>query len=274
MVHHALAIRTDADGYPLAWRHRIVSQPIFKFPGQKYDGQTVEGVMGSPYLKATPVTDTLVYEAVSPVPVSFWRSVGATHTAMVMEHTVDQLAKRAGKDPVAYRRELYRRAGASRHLAVLDLAVANSDWGKPAADGWTRTIAVHESFNTVVAQVADVSFKGGQPRVGKVVCAVDCGLAVTPDQIHAQMESAVCYGLSAALWGQITLKDGAPQQKNFDAYRVLRMDEAPQVQTYILPSTNPPSGIGEPGTPLMAPLIAQAVLATTGKPTTSLPFVS
>ena len=274
MVHHALAIRTDADGYPVAWRHRIVSQPIFKFPGQKFDGQTVEGVAGSPYLKATPVTDTLVYEAASPVPVSFWRSVGATHTAMVMEHTVDQLARRAGKDPVAYRRELYRRAGAQRHLAVLDLAIARSDWGKPAPAGWTRTIAVHESFGTVVAQVADISVGSGPPRVGKVVCAVDCGLAVTPDQIRAQMESAVCYGLSAALFGKITLKDGVPQQRNFDAYRVLRMDEAPHVETHVLPSTNDPSGIGEPGTPLIAPLIAQALLQTTGKATTTLPYVT
>ena len=274
MVHHALAIKTDAEGYPLAWRHRVVSQYIFNFPGQKFDAQTVEGVAGSPYLKATPVTDTLVYPASSPVPVSFWRSVGATHTAMVMEHTVDQLAKRAGKDPAAYRRELYRRAGASRHLAVLDLAIAKSDWRDPAPAGVTRTIGVHESFGTVVAQVADISFKNGEPRVGKVVSAVDCGLAVTPDQIRAQMESAVCYGLSAALWGQVVLKDGVPQQRNFDAYRVLRMDEAPTVETYILPSANPPSGVGEPGTPLMAPLIAQALLLTSGKATSALPFLS
>jgi isoquinoline 1-oxidoreductase beta subunit len=193
---------------------------------------------------------------------------------MVMEHTVDQLAKRAGKDPAAYRRELYRRAGASRHLAVLDLVIARSDWRKPAPAGVTRAIAVHESFGTVVAQVADVSMKNGQPHVSRVVSAVDCGLAVTPDQIRAQMESAVCYGLSAALYGQITLKDGLPQQKNFDAYRVLRMDEAPHVETHILPSTNAPSGIGEPGTPLIAPLIAQVLLQTTGKPTTSLPYVT
>jgi isoquinoline 1-oxidoreductase beta subunit len=273
MVHHALTIKTDADGYPLAWRHRIVSQRIFSFPGTKYDSMAAEGVEGSPYLKATPVTDTLVYHPVSPVPVSFWRSVGATHTAMVMEHTIDQLARRAGKDPVAYRRELYRRAGAERHLKVLDLAIARSDWGKPAPAGWTRTIAVHESFGTVVAQVADVTVVNGEPRVGKVVSAVDCGMAITPDQIRAQMEGAVCYGLSGVLFGQITLKGGIPEQRNFDSYRVLRFDEAPTVATYVLPSTTPPSGIGEPGTPLMGPLVAAALLQTTGKPTTSLPFV-
>jgi isoquinoline 1-oxidoreductase beta subunit len=274
MVHHAIAIRTDKDGYPLAWRHRIVCQRIFDFPGQKYDPMATEGVEGSPYLKATPVTDTLVYAAQSPVPVSFWRSVGATHTAMAMEHTVDQLARRAGKDPAEYRRELYRRAGADRHLKVLDLVIAKSDWGKAAPEGVTRVIAVHESFGSVVAQVADVTFRDGKPRVLKVVSAVDCGVAVTPDQIRAQMESGVCYGLAGALYGQVSLKDGLVQQKNFDAYRVLRMDEAPLVETHILPSDSAPSGIGEPGTPLMAPLVAAAVLKTTGKPTTSLPFVT
>ena len=273
LVHHAVAVKTDAEGYPTAWRHRIVSQQVFAFPGSKFDGATVEGVAGSPYLKATPVTDTLVYAAQSPVPVSFWRSVGATHTAMAMEHTVDQLARRANKDPAEYRRELYKRAKADRHLGVLDLAIAKSDWGKPVPAGWARVIAVHEAFGTVVAQVADVTVKDGEPRVGRVVSAVDCGVAVTPDQIAAQMEGGVCYGLSSALFGQITLKDGVPEQRNFDTYRVLRIDEAPTVETYIVPSPNPPSGIGEPGTPLMTPIVAAALLQLTGKPTTSLPFV-
>ena len=273
LVHHALAIKTDAEGYPLAWRHRVVGQPVFSFPGSKYDGATVEGVQGSPYLKATPVTDTLVFAGQSPVPVSFWRSVGAAHTGMVMEHTVDQLAHKAGKDPAEYRRELFRRAKADRHLGVLDLVLAKSDWGKPTQPGWARAIAVFECFGTVVGQVADVTIKNGEPRVGKVVCAVDCGVAVTPDQIRAQMEGGVCYGLSAALFGQITLKDGVVEQRNFDTYRVLRMDEAPTVETWIVPSANPPSGVGEPGTPLIAAIVANGLLQLTGKPTSSLPFV-
>ncbi len=273
LVHHAVAVKTDAEGYPTAWRPRVVSQPIFSFPGSKFDGATVEGVLGSPYLKATPITDTLVFAGSSPVPSSFWRSVGATHTGMVMEHTIDQLAHKAGKDPAEYQREMFRRAKADRHLAVLDLALAKSDWGKPAPAGWVRAIAVFECFGTVVAQIADVTVKDGEPRVGKVICAVDCGVAVTPDQIRAQMEGGVCYGLSAALWGQITLKDGVVEQRNFDTYRVLRMDEAPTVETFILPSANPPSGVGEPGTPLIAPIIASALLQLTGKPTSSLPFV-
>ncbi len=273
LVHHAIAIKTDAAGYPTAWRHRIAGQAIFSFPGSKFDGATVEGVLGSPYLKATPVTDTLVYAPTSQVPASFWRSVGATHTAMAMEHTIDQLARRANKDPVEYRREMFRRAKADRHLAALDLAVSKSDWGKPSPAGWTRAVAVNEAFGTVVAQIADVTVKDGEPRVGRVVSAVECGVAVTPDQIAAQMEGGVCYGLSSALFGQITMKDGVVEQHNFDTYRVLRMDEAPTVETYIVPSANPPSGIGEPGTPLMSPIVANALLQLTGKPTSSLPFV-
>ncbi len=274
LVHHAIAIKLDKDGYPAAWRHRVVGQAIFSFPGSKYDGATVEGVEGNPYLKATPVVDAQVFAPQSPVPVSFWRSVGATHTCMAMEHTIDQLAHRAKKDPVAYRRELLRRADAQRHLAALNLAVARSDWGKPARPGWTRAVAVFECFGSVVAQVAEVTMKDGEPRVGKLVCAIDCGVAVTPDQIAAQMEGGVCYGLSSALWGQITLKDGVPDQHNFDGYRVLRMDEAPTVETHIVPSTAPPTGVGEPGTPLMAPIVASALLTMTGKPTTRLPFVT
>ena len=205
------------------------------------------------------------------VPVLWWRSVGATHTAFVMEHTIDQLARAAGRDPVDYRRALYARAGATRHRAVLDLAMDKA--GPKAPDGWTRGVAVHESFGSVVAQVAEVKMVDGAPRVGRVVTAIDCGIAISPDQIAAQMEGGTCFGLSAALYGRITLKDGVVEQKNFDTYRALRMNEAPIVETYILPSANRPSGVGEPGTPVIAPAVANAVLAMTGKPTFSLPFV-
>jgi isoquinoline 1-oxidoreductase beta subunit len=277
MAHHALMIRTDADGYPSVWRHRVVTQSIQKgMPGAgKFDDATVEGVKGSLYLMATPVVDAAVYMPDFPVPVLWWRSVGATHTAMVMEHTIDQLARKAGKDPVDYRRALYAKAGAaaSRHLAVLNLAVEKSGYGAPLESGWARGIAVHECFGTVVAQVAEVSLVEGAPRVRRVVAAVDCGTAVAPNQIAAQIEGATCYGLSAALYGQVTLKDGLVEQTNFDTYRVVRMNEAPHVETYVMRSTNPPSGIGEPGTPLIAPAVANALLALTGKPTTSLPFV-
>jgi isoquinoline 1-oxidoreductase beta subunit len=275
MVHHAVKVTLDADGYPVHWRHRVVTQSIMKnspLGAGKLDNTAVEGVLGSSYLKATPVVDAQVMFVDSPVTVSFWRSVGATHTAFVMEHMIDQLARAAGKDPVAYRRALYEKAGDRRRLAALDLACERV--GPAPADGWTRGVAVHESFNTVVAQIAEVKLEDGAPRVGRVVTAVDCGIPVSPDQIAAQMEGGTCYGLSAAMFGRVTLKDGVVEQRNFDAYRVLRMNEAPTVETYIVPSAASPTGAGEPGTPVIAPAVANALLALTGKPTHSLPLVT
>jgi isoquinoline 1-oxidoreductase beta subunit len=274
LVHHAVKVTLDADGFPAHWRHRVVSQSIMKgspMGGGKLDQTAVEGVMGSPYLKATPAVDGQVILPDAPVPVLWWRSVGATHTAFVMEHTIDQLARASGKDPVDYRRALYAKAGADRHLRVLDLALEKA--GPVATPGYTRGVAVHESFDTLVAQVAEVKLEDGEPRVGRVVTAVDCGLAISPDQIAAQMEGGTCFGLSAALYGQITLKDGVVEQTNFDTYRVLRMTEAPTVETHIVPSLERPSGVGEPGTPVIAPAVANAILALNGKATTSLPFV-
>ena len=139
--------------------------------------------------------------------------------------------------------------------------------------GWARGIAVHECFGSVVANVVEVQLNGTEPKVRRVVVALDCGQVVAPDQVRAQMEGGVCYGLSSALYGAITIKDGAPEQSNFDGYRVLRMSEAPMVETYIVPSTEKPSGSGEPGTPVVIPAVANAIFALTGKPTTSLPFV-
>jgi isoquinoline 1-oxidoreductase beta subunit len=276
MVHHAVRVTTDKDGMPAAWRHRIVSQSIMKgspMGTPKLDSSSVEGAQGSPYLKATPVVDGQVINADVGVPVLWWRSVGATHTAFVMEHTIDQLAKQAGKDPVDYRRALYAKAGANRHLAVLNLAAEKAGWGSPPPAGWTRGVAVHESFGSVVAQVAEVKLENGVPKVGRVVTAIDCGTVIAPDQVRAQMEGGTCLGLSAALYGKIDLKDGAPQQANFDGYRVLRNSEAPTVETYFVASGNPPSGVGEPGTPVIAPAVANALLAMGQPPTTSLPFV-
>ena len=276
LVHHAVKVALDKDGFPANWRHRLVAQSLMKdapLPAQKIDSTAVEGVYGSPYLKATPQVDVQYLAPDVGVPVLFWRSVGSTHTAFVMEHTIDQLARRAGKDPVAYRRALYRGAGATRHLAVLDLVAEKSGWGEPLPAGWARGIAVHECFGTVVAQVAEVQLAGDVPKVGRVVTAIECGVAIAPDQIAAQMEGGTCFGLSAALFGQVTLKDGQVEQSNFHDYRVLRFSEAPKVETWIVPSANKPSGVGEPGTPVIAPAVANALLALTGKPTNALPFV-
>jgi isoquinoline 1-oxidoreductase beta subunit len=276
LIHHAVRVTLDKDGYPATWRHRVVTQSIMKgspIGGGKLDETAVEGAKGSPYLKATPIVDAQLVTPDGGVPVLWWRSVGATHTAFVMEHTIDQLARKVGKDPVDYRRALYAKAGANRHLAVLNMAADKAGWTTPAPAGWSRGVAVHESFGSVVAQVAEVRLENGEPRVGRVVTVIDCGTAVSPDQIAAQMEGGTCYGLSAALFGQIVLKDGEVQQHNFDGYRVLRHNEAPKVETYVLPSANPPSGVGEPGTPVIAPAVANALLAMGQPATTSLPFV-
>ena len=279
LTHHKVDVLLGDDGLPAAWKHRVVTQSIMKGapPGSPggggVDQTAVEGAMGSPYLKATPVVDAELLTPDVGVPVLWWRSVGATHTAYVMEHTIEQLAKLAGKDPVDYRRALYEKAGAKRHLAVLALAAEKAGWGAPAPEGWTRGVAVHESFGSVVAQIAEVKVENGAPRVGRVVTAVDCGTAIAPNQIAAQMEGGTCYGLSGAMFGNITLTDGVVEQGNFDSYRVLRNSEAPTVETYIVPSTAPPTGIGEPGTPVIGPAVANALLAITGRPTLSQPFV-
>ncbi|MFL5297833.1 MAG: molybdopterin cofactor-binding domain-containing protein [Phenylobacterium sp.] len=276
MAHHAVRVTVDKDGFPATWRHRVVVQSINKgspMGGGGLDPSAVEGAKDSPYLKVTPVVDAQAIHPDSPIPVLWWRSVGATHTAFVMEHTIEQLAKRAGKDPVDYRRALYAKAGANRHLAVLNLAAQKAGWGTPAPAGWTRGVSVHESFGSVVAQIAEVQLVNGEPRVGRVVTAIDCGTAVAPDQIAAQVEGGTCYGLSAILFGKIDLVNGEVQQKNFDAYRVLRHNEAPRVETYIVPSANPPSGVGEPGVPVIGPAVANALLAMGQPPVTSLPLV-
>lgn len=274
LVHHRVKVTLGEDGLPSTWHHRVVAQSLLKgsmVDNGKLDTSIVEGVVDSPYLTATATVDAQASMPDVGVPVQFWRSVGATHTAFVMEHMVDQLAKKAGKTPEAYRRALYTKAGAKRHLAVMDLALAKA--GPAATPGWTRGLAVHESFGSVVAQIAEVKLEGGTPKVGRVVTAIDCGTAISPGQIAAQMEGGTCYGLSAVLFGQVTLTDGMVDQKNFDGYRVLRMDEAPKVETYILASSAKPSGVGEPGTPVIGPAVANAILALTGKATDSLPLV-
>ncbi len=270
MVHHRMWIECSGDGLPSAWRHHTVSQALVPFGPNDI---AVEGIKGSPYLGVASVVDGKVFSPSFAVPPAFWRSVGHSHTAMVMEHTIDQLARRARANPADYRRVIYKKAGHARRLAVLNLACKHARWGTKLESGWAQGLAVHESFGTVVAQIAEVSLDGDRPKVRRVVCAVDCGIAVAPNQIAAQMEGAVCFGLSAALYGAVTLDNGVVQQANFDTYQVLRMDEAPLVETYIVPSTDKPSGIGEPGVPPIAPAVANAMLALTGNPVRSLPFV-
>jgi isoquinoline 1-oxidoreductase beta subunit len=207
---------------------------------------------------------------VSPIPVLWWRSVGHSHTAFVMESMIDELARTAGIDPLEYRRRLL--AGHPRHLGVLELAAAKAGWGSPLPAGRARGIAVHESFGSYVAQVAEVSVEAGRIRVHRVVCAIDCGIAVNPATIEAQMESGIAFGLGPTLESAITFKDGRVQQSNFDDYRVLRLPDMPRVEVHIVPSREKPGGVGEPGTPPIAPAVANALAALTGQRLRELPL--
>jgi isoquinoline 1-oxidoreductase beta subunit len=279
MAHHAIRVRLGADGFPTAWDHRIVSASLVtgtQFEPEKASEAAeihiTEGAKDSPYLRAIPSVRGRMAYFHSPVTVGWLRSVGATHTATAMEHTIDQLARRAGIDPVDYRRTLYRKAGAERHLTALELAAERAGWGQPMEEGWARGVAVHECFGSVVANVAEVCLDDRGPRVRRVVVAVDCGIAVSPDQVRAQMEGGVIFGLSMALFGNVELEQGQVRTTNFDTYRVLRMAESPVVETHIVPSTRAPTGTGEPGTPVIAPAVANALLALTGDATIRLPL--
>ncbi|MFZ4122043.1 MAG: molybdopterin cofactor-binding domain-containing protein [Caulobacterales bacterium] len=274
MVVHKVQAGLNRNGAIVAWRHVIVSQGItagtpFAVEGQP-DGTVVEGAQNSPYFAAIPNVDLSCHYAQVGVPVLWWRSVGHTHTAYVMEHMIDLCARAARQDPVAYRRTLL--AASPRHLGALNLAVEKSGYPARLPAGHAYGVAVHESFGSVVAHVAEVSVVNRMPKVHKVTVGFDCGIVVTPDQMRAQSEGALGYGLGAALYDQITLVDGEVAQKNFDAYPSLRIADMPAVETHIVPSTANPSGAGEPGTPPIAPAVANAMLALSGRPTTKLPF--
>ena len=264
MYFHKMKGALDAQGNIIAWQHRIVGQQVMAGADQ----MSVEGAANLPY--AIPNISVDLHTTRNPVTTQWWRSVGSTHTAYATECFLDDLARAAGKDPVEVRRTLL--AKHPRHLGVLNLAAEKSNWGKPMANGKVRAIALHESFNSVVAQVVEVARAGNGYKVEKVVCAVDCGLAVNPNIVAMQMESGIGYGLSAALTGAITLKDGQVEQSNFQNYTVLRMKQMPAIDVHIVPSTNAPTGVGEPGTPPIAPAVANAVAALSGKPIGVLPF--
>jgi len=264
------------DGLPSAWHQVMVGQSIMlgtPFEGMIKDGvdaSSVEGVSDSPYVKAAPDHRVDLHSPATGIPVLWWRSVGHSQNAFVMESLVDELAAAAGEDPLAYRRRLLK--DHPRHLGVLELAAAKAGWGSKLPEGRARGIAVHESFGSFVAQVVEVSTERGAVRVHRVVCAIDCGVAVNPLMIAAQMESGIVYGLSAALHGRIRFKDGRVQESNFHDYRVLRIDEMPEVETHIVPSTARPGGVGEPGTPPIAPAVANALFALTGQRLRELPL--
>jgi isoquinoline 1-oxidoreductase beta subunit len=205
------------------------------------------------------------------IPVGWWRSVGSTQNAFAIECFLDEVAAAAGRDPLELRRELLK--DRPRHRTVLELAAERAGWGKPLPPGRGRGLAVHESFGSFVAQVAEVSVvSGGQVEVERVVCAVDCGQVVNPDIVKAQMESGIVYGLTAALHGEVTIERGRVRQSNFHDYEMVRMGECPDIEVHVAPSGDKPGGIGEPGTPPIAPAVVNAIAAATGKRVRRLPI--
>jgi isoquinoline 1-oxidoreductase beta subunit len=205
-----------------------------------------------------------------PVRPLWWRSVGNTHTAYVMETMMDRLALAAKQDPLAFRLALLDKS--PRAAAVLKLAAEKAGWGRAMPAGSAQGLAVHESFSSYVAQVAEVTLKDGKLRVDRVVCAVDCGVAVNPDIVRAQMEGGIGFALGALLHNEIELKEGRAVQRNFDSYRSLRIYEMPAVEVHIVPSTAAPTGVGEPGVPPLAPAVANALARLGVPPVTRLPL--
>jgi isoquinoline 1-oxidoreductase beta subunit len=266
----------DAEGKPIAWAHTIVGQsilagsPFAAMIQNGIDETSVEGAADAPYLTAIADHRVDLHSPELPIPVLWWRSVGHSHTAFVVESFIDELAHAAGQDPLDFRRALL--PADSRLRRLLDSAAEGFGWGKPLPAGHAAGIAVHESFGSAVAQAAEVSVDGGRIRVHRVVCAVDCGPVVNPDGVEAQMQSGVVFGLSAALYGEITFRDGQVEQSNFHDYPVLRLADMPRIEVRIAKSNEKMGGIGEPGTPPIAPAVANAVFALTGKRLRSLPL--
>jgi len=265
------------DGKPSAWAHTIVGQSILAgtpfepmMVKNGIDETSVEGAADAPYLAAIPAHRVDLHSPKSPIPVLWWRSVGHSHTGFVVESFLDELAHAAKKDPLEYRHALL--PADARERRALDLAAEKFGWGKSLPQGHGAGLAVHASFGSYVAQIAEVSVENKTIKVHRVVCAIDCGPAVNPLTIEAQMQSGIAFGLGAALHSEITFKDGKVEQGNFHNYQVLRLNEMPKVEVYVVPSTDKMGGVGEPGLPPIAPAVANAVFAATGKRLRQLPL--
>jgi isoquinoline 1-oxidoreductase beta subunit len=265
----------DLDGMPVAWHHRITGSSIlarFAPPAFKngFDPDTVDGAVEPPYAFPNVLVDYVRHEPPG-IPTAFWRSVGPSHTIFVVEGFIDELAAAAKKDPVEYRLALLKDVPRAR--AVLQLAAEKSGWGQDLPDRTGRGASVQSVFGTFMAQIAQVNVSNeGQVHVERVVCAVDCGIAVNPDTIKAQIQGAIIYGLTAALHGEITLKNGRVEQSNFDNYRALYINEVPSIDVHIVDSAEAPGGMGEPGTSALPPAIVNAIFAATGVRIRKLPI--
>jgi len=276
MYIHKLEAGLDEKGKLTGWHHVIVGQSIIagtsfaaRMIKDGVDSTSVEGAANIPYAIPNIAVDLSTTQ--TGVPVLWWRVVGSSHTAYAVEAFIDEVAHAAGEDGFTFRRKLLEQH--PRMKAVLELAADKAGWSTPLPPGKGHGIAVAEAFKTLVAQVAEVSVDAkGQVKVDRVVCAVDCGTPINPDIIAAQMEGGIGFGLGAVLYGAITLKDGRIEQDNFNAYRVLRINEMPKVEVHIVPSAEPPTGVGEPGVAPIGPAVANAIFAATGKRNYVLPF--
>jgi isoquinoline 1-oxidoreductase subunit beta len=274
---HRVRVGLGSDGTPASWRQTIVGQSILAgtpfeamMVKNGVDQTSVEGAADSPYVKGTPSHLVDLHSPRTVIPVLWWRSVGHTHTAFVMETFVDALAIEAKQDPLNYRRKLLK--DHPRHLGVLNLAAEKAGWRDPLPEGLFRGLAVHESFESFVAEVAEVSVADGRVRVHRVVCAVDCGVCANPAGVEAQIQGGVAFGLTAALYGELTFKAGRVRQSNFHDYPLLRLKDMPKVEVHIVSSSEKSGGIGEVGVPPIAPAVANAVFAATGKRLRRLPL--
>jgi isoquinoline 1-oxidoreductase beta subunit len=274
---HRIQTGLDDKGHPVAWDHVVVGQSIIAgtpfepmLVKHGIDGTSVEGLAESPYLEGTAALRVSLHSPRTPITVLWWRSVGNTHTAFAMESMIDEAAHAANQDPLAYRLALLK--DKPRHGAALALAADKAGWNTPLPAGRARGMAVHESFGSIVAQVAEISVDHGRIRVHAVTCAVDCGTVVNPLGIEAQVQGSVAFGLSAALYGKLSFVGGRLQESNFHDYPVVRMHEMPKVSVHVIPSKAKMGGIGEPATAPIAPAIANAVFALTKQRLRTLPL--
>ena len=272
-TYNRLGAALDAQNKPIAWTHHIVAPPILLKFGPLQNGidrTLIDGAANVPYAFPNVFVDQVAAELPG-IPLGFWRSVGASQNAFVVECFMDEVAAAAGRDPYELRRELLQ--SKPRHLRTLELAATKAGWGTPLPPGHGRGIAIAEWEPTTCAEVAEVSVApDGTVRVHRVVCAVDCGPVVNPDTLEAQLQGGVVFGLSAALYGEITIENGRVKQGNFNDYPVLRLAEMPVVEVHIVPSTDALGGIGEPSVPPTAPAVCNAIFAATGKRIRRLPI--
>ncbi len=273
MVLSHVRAGVDASSNLLAWENRIISPSILAQRGWiaagAEDGQSTEGATGLPYPMGSRLVEYGAHP--SPVPIGFWRSVGHSYNAFVVESFIDEIANSLGVDPFTYRQGLL--VNSPRHLAVLQAAADLGNWSNSLPSGHARGIAISEAFGTVVAEVVEISNATATSlNIVSVACAVDCGRVINPDSVTAQMEGGIAHGISAALWGKVTFQNGVASVRNFNNYRMLRMREMPRISVQILPSTNPPSGAGEPGVPPIGPALANAYYTLTGQRIRTLPF--